>query len=59
MRCKCCNTQHNVSFVLDDWYCGECAGVIKETIIEDRSIHELVPSWMCAPKDMPQEGEEE
>jgi len=46
MRCKCCNNP-NTKFILDDFYCTKCSGVIWTTIREDKedyyekSIREL------------------
>ena len=36
MRCKCCNSS-KTKYIYDDWYCYECADVIRETIREDNT----------------------
>jgi hypothetical protein len=58
MRCKCCDARDNVKFTKGDFYCVECINVINEVIQEDRSIHELVPSWMMSPKELSVANEE-
>ena len=38
MRCKCCDSS-KTKYIYDDWYCYECADVIRETMREDTMVY--------------------
>ena len=57
MRCKCCDAL-NTRFILDDFYCDDCAGSIRETIKWDKSRDTL--SWFENDiKAIPKEDDED
>ena len=40
MRCKCCDSQNQVEFWKDDWYCYKCRTAIRNTIKDDLLIYQ-------------------
>jgi len=40
MRCKCCDSQNQVQFWKDEWYCYKCRTAIRATIKDDKLIYD-------------------